>query len=311
MPYDVSAPGLARAQMDEDLTLVETLMGGTHDMRARRERYLPREEKESEHKYEGRLKRTFLFNAFKETVIDLTSRPFSKPVALSDKSDAALAALQDNVDNAGRNLHNFARDFFQCGLSDGLVHVFVDYPRAPAGMTLADELSSGYRPYFAEVKAADLIYFESGRVNGTEKLTKIRFNEWTVDREANGGQRRCRRIREVELGADGVVRWTLYGETPPAEAAKSPGSAGWYVVDGPGEMTIGEIPLVTFYTNREGFQLASPPLLPLAEMNLQHWQETSDQNNILHVARVPILFGAGFQENELSGAVIGASEALR
>ena len=36
---------------------------------------------------------------------------------------------------------------------------------------------------------------------------------------------------------------------------------------------------------------AHPPLMDLAWLNLAHWQSASDQRHILHVARVPILFG--------------------
>ena len=40
-----------------------------------------------------------------------------------------------------------------------------------------------------------------------------------------------------------------------------------------------------------GFMTAHPPLMDLAWLNLAHWQSASDQRHILHVARVPILFG--------------------
>ncbi|MEL6310895.1 MAG: DUF4055 domain-containing protein, partial [Pseudomonadota bacterium] len=42
--------------------------------------------------------------------------------------------------------------------------------------------------------------------------------------------------------------------------------------------------------------------------NVAHWQSQSDQRNILHVARVPVLFGAGFDEQE--EVVIGANRAI-
>jgi hypothetical protein len=36
---------------------------------------------------------------------------------------------------------------------------------------------------------------------------------------------------------------------------------------------------------------AEPPLEDLAYLNVSHWQSASDQRHILHIARVPILFG--------------------
>jgi len=43
---------------------------------------------------------------------------------------------------------------------------------------------------------------------------------------------------------------------------------------------------------------AEPALLDLANLNIAHWQSDSDQRNILHVARVPILFAAGLGDSE-------------
>jgi len=61
---------------------------------------------------------------------------------------------------------------------------------------------------------------------------------------------------------------------------------------------ISEIPVVPFYTNRKAFMVAAPPLNTLADVNIAWWQSNSDQRVILHYARVPILFGAGFQPED-------------
>jgi hypothetical protein len=54
---------------------------------------------------------------------------------------------------------------------------------------------------------------------------------------------------------------------------------------------------------------AKPPLAALAEVNVAHWQSASDQRNILTIARVPILFGAGFTDD--STIEVGASSMIR
>ena len=63
------------------------------------------------------------------------------------------------------------------------------------------------------------------------------------------------------------------------------------------------------YLNRTGFMTGEPPLSELADLNVAHWQSQSDQRNILHVARVPILYGAGFEEADT--IEIGASSMVR
>ncbi|MGR5448171.1 DUF4055 domain-containing protein, partial [Vibrio jasicida] len=43
-----------------------------------------------------------------------------------------------------------------------------------------------------------------------------------------------------------------------------------------------------------------PPLAELAYMNVEHWQSKSDQQTILHVARVPILFAKMLGDNKIT-----------
>jgi hypothetical protein len=68
-------------------------------------------------------------------------------------------------------------------------------------------------------------------------------------------------------------------------------------------------PDVFFYGYRQEFGIGAPPLLDLAFLNVEHWQSASDQQTILHVARVPILFAKGFSSTD--GLVVGASTAVR
>ncbi len=51
------------------------------------------------------------------------------------------------------------------------------------------------------------------------------------------------------------------------------------------------------------------PLLDLAYLNVKHWQSQSDQDNILRVARVPILAMIGAEED--SQLKVGASSAVK
>ena len=65
-----------------------------------------------------------------------------------------------------------------------------------------------------------------------------------------------------------------------------------------GRHGLGQVPLITFNVAPNGFMRCRPPLIDLAWLNLAHWQSSSDQRHILHVARVPILFGRALQAGE-------------
>ena len=76
-----------------------------------------------------------------------------------------------------------------------------------------------------------------------------------------------------------------------------------------GVTSLKKIPFVFFYGLKQDFGVGAPPLLDLAYQNVQHWQSDSDQQTILHVARVPILFAKGFSEADT--IVVGSSAACR
>ena len=66
------------------------------------------------------------------------------------------------------------------------------------------------------------------------------------------------------------------------------------------------MPIITI-----GFLDDRPPLEDLAFLNLRHWQSQSDQDNILHVARVPFKHFAGFSEQEVGLLSFGPYVAAR
>ena len=78
-----------------------------------------------------------------------------------------------------------------------------------------------------------------------------------------------------------------------------------------GTTSLSKITLVPVYLNRTGFMQGEPPLEDLADLNLAHWRRSSDLENILHVAGVPILFGVGFSIENGDKLVIGASTMAR
>lgn len=278
----VDTPSQAYLDMHEDLRLVDTLMGGTDAMRAAGQLYLPREPRESAEAYRNRLSRSTLYNAFADTVQKLVGKPFSKPTVIGADTLEPIKEWCGNIDLCGSNITTFCREVFELGLTDGLTHLLVDFPRNEPGKTLADEQKAKARPYVVPVKAINLIAWSSELVNGVRTLTQVRIRENAVEADGKWGEKVVQRIRV--LFPD---RFELY------EKQKK----DWALID-QGEVSLGRVPLVTFYTGKTGFMTAKPPLLDLAHLNVQHWQSSSDQQHILHFIRFPLLHGAGFNQDQ-------------
>jgi len=297
---DVATPNAAWSAMAPDWELIHDLLGGTRTMRGAAERWLPREPRESFEAYRVRLGRTVLFNGLGRAVQTLAGKPFAKPAVLSEDADPEIAALARDLDLGGRDLTVFARDVLRAALADGLTHILVDYPAAPqSGLpeTLEAERRRGARPYLVQVPARDLIGWRTRADGAGTRLDRIRIREQAVERDGIWGERRVEQIRVLEPG-----RWALWRR-------RSDGPGERWTLHAEGESSMPEIPLVTIYADRTGFLTARPPLIDLAWLNLAHWQSSADQRHILHVARVPILFGRNLKIGE-DGLEIGPNRLV-
>lgn len=297
----VRTPSAAYMRGAERRLLPSTLMGGTAAMRRAGETFLPREYAEDTVAYAARLNRTTLFNAFAKTVVDMVGRIFAKPVQVGSDVPAPIAALCDNVDLTGRDINTFAYEVARDAMAAGVSFIMAEMPPAlPEGATRADELATGQRPYLVHVKAEDLIGWKTTTVGGREIATQVRIVECVDAPDPNSPfeDRKVEQVRVIEIAGNGCI-WTTH---------RKDGEGKWSVHES-GTMAAQEIPLTPVYFKRCGFFEGEPPLADLAELNLAHWQSSSDQRNILHVARVPILFGSGWDEKDT--LTIGAGTFAR
>lgn len=264
---------------------IDALLGGTRAMREAGLAFLPKHPAESEDAYTYRLEVSTLFNGFRRTVETMAGKPFSEPLKIGDDVPPQIAGYADDIDLQGRNLHAFSHEVMTAVLSYGLSHILVDYPTTTPGQTLADQRTSGARPYFVHLLAKQVLGWKSKRINGVETLIQLRTLESVEEDDGEFGVTKVAQVRVIEPTA-----WRTYRQPNPEEEPDV------WTIHAEGIVSLGFIPLATAYGERTGFMTARPPLLDLADLNIEHWQSASDQSNILHVARVPILFAAGFDD---------------
>jgi hypothetical protein len=294
---NVNTPSLACQDMEQARALPRTLMGGTKAMRDAGREYLPQEPAESAQNYDNRLSRSVLFNVYGQAVEDLTGKVFSKPVHSQDDVPEDMASWLENIDLAGNDLNTFAKKVFEDAFH-GVSYILVDYPRVMTSGTLEEERKAGARPYCVHVPCQNLIGWKSARINGVETLTQVRIREMSVEADGEWGEKAVCRVRVLDLkpGAEGEPRCFFTVWEPVKDAQ---GKETWRInMEMSGIMSIGLIPMVAVYTKRTDFMAGKPPLADLADLNCLHWQKWSDQNQIEHVASVPVLFFTGFTPTE-------------
>lgn len=276
--------------------IAEALLGGTAAMRAAGKKFLPQWPGEDRESYEARLSTATLFPAFGRTLGVMSGKPFSKQITLGDDTPESIKTWCDDVDLQGNSLHTFAAMMMDEALGFGLAGILVDYPRVSGARTLADERAIGARPYMVPIRHSQILGWKAQRSNGATVLTQLRLAESKEVDDGEFGVKQEPRVRVLTPGA-----WAVY----------MPGSKqedDW-VLEEQGTTTLQDIPFAPVYGRKRGFMDGVSPLLDLAYLNVKHWQSQSDQDTILHVARVPILAMVGADDD--TKLTVGASTAVK
>ena len=286
----VGTPNHHHKEQQPKWQLADDLVGGTRSMRARGMDYLPKGKGESINKYEARLNRTFLYGSYAKTLGNLVAMPFGKPAMHNQEDsqrDAREAALDVSCDREGTTIPRFARRRLAALLAKGKTGFMVDYPQVPEGATAQDQANRQYRPYFTEVKPEQIIGWKWGHDPVTEARVLAELRIKSIVQENPG-------LPEWEQGdpIEQVDVWT------PSEKTTWRKTEDDFKIYARVPYTLGYIPFVyRAHNHRDNDPLAGEaPLEPLAMLSVEHWQSTSDQRDILHTARIPILFGSGLDE---------------
>lgn len=304
----VAQPSQEYLAMSEFWTLTATLRAGTKAMREAGKTYLPQDTDEQPAAYEARINRSVLTNLYKKTADKLVGKPLKQPIVVEDSVPVEIRPLLDDIDSLGTRLDVFAKDILQQAVDDGMTHVLVEFPNSDKAaqeigefkntdgtraLSLRQATKLNIRPYARHVKAQDLIGWQHEVINGRKTLTQIRIAEiGRVEGDNPYEQDTRERVRVIERD-----KWELFEKQKRENVGEGGKKTEWVSIE-TGVNTLGIIPLVTLYTNQIGFMMARPWLEDIAWLNVSHWQSDSDQRNLLHVARVPILFAKGFGDDD-------------
>lgn len=286
-PKDPSTTSYAYDRMVDVWKKLDTLIEGTDAMRAAGQEYLPQHEEEGDVAYNERLSKATLLNVTKMTLESWVGKPFSDPLQVGADVPEEIKSILPNIDLQGNSLDVFSRHWFREGVAKGLSHVLVDFPRPRPTVdgrprTLADDRAENLRPYLCQIRPENLIFAHSEMIDGVETVTHVRILEEHIQM-VGFGEVCVLQIRQITPG-----KVVIYEQHKDPRTKK----IVWVQID-TYDYDLNFVPLVTFYTDREEFMVSRAPLNDLADLNIRHWQSTSDQISILTVARFPILAVSG------------------
>lgn len=299
MTSSVRSESAAVVEMAQPWPMIRALVGGTSAMRAAAEAFLPRWPNEEADSYKARRSVATLYPAFSRTAEVLAGKPFSKAIVLSDDMPERIREWSNDIDRQGHNLHAFAAGLMRDCMTYGVAGVFVDFPPVDGFKNSHLEKQAGVRPYFTRYASGNILGWRTSRESGAERLIQLRLLEVVIEHEGAFGEKSIEQVRVLTPGA-----WQTWRKSSAAIAGKD----AWAIHE-EGATTLSEIPFVFFYGEQTGFGTGKPPLIELAHQNVEHWQSASDQQTILHVARVPILTIVGADQD--TAITVGASSAVK
>ena len=282
-------------QMAPHWATIRAVMEGTEYLKRNAETYLPQQPMELAESWQGRVSRSVFSPYFQKILRVAVGLILRKPIFLEGGDEAYWEEWREDVCRDGStDLDQFAWNLMTNALAFGHSSILVDYPDTSNVKTLADETEAALKPYLVELPCTQVIGWRHDPRENMGKLQQLRVREAARVPKGRFGVEYKSRVRVLEPGSYEV--W---------EAADDQGAADWKIIES-GSMSVKDIPVCTVYGQKEAVMYSKPPLLPLAALNISHYQKASDLTQSLHIAAQPILVMKGMDDLQNDNTTQGA-----
>lgn len=272
-------------------TPIDICVGGTRDLRANAPSIIPQEPSESDDAYNRRIFHATLPPFLQRLASQAAGVILRKGIQLD--GDPYWQEWAQDCCGDGTTLDEYSRRQLITAILWGHSSTIVDYAGGPAPRNLAEEREANAKPYLVPVHPRQILGWRLSSDSRSSPLEQVRIREQVVVPAGAYGEELVDQIRVLTPG--GYELWRSSSATP---------SGQWQLYDS-GFTTIGEIPLVTVYSNRLGNLLSAPPLEEVAQLVVAYAQRFCDFHHAIHVGSNPVLVLRGFDPD--SDAPLGIS----
>jgi hypothetical protein len=292
------------AMADKWIRMRDTV-AGTDAVKAAGTRYLPALKEQSTADYEAYKTRAKFFNATWKTVEALTGMLFRRPPVI-ETAESIKPLLQD-VTMSGKSFATFAQQIAMESLTVGRVGILVDYPTmSTEGMTAAEAAKLNLRPVMQRYAAESIINWKTAWINNKTVLTLVVLTE---DAALEGGEfehKTEKRYRVLDLSA-GAYRVRVFRINDKGEDEQVGGDI-YPLMNG---KPLDFIPFYFLAVDDTTPDIDIPPLIDLADLNLDHYRMSADHKHGLHFTGMPTGVITGYRpKNENEKLYIGAESFL-
>lgn len=299
---DPSIPSAAYEQMRPRWEKCRDCFAGTEAIRAGTTKYLPQYSGESNARYAVRRILAAFYNGYARTVLASVGLLVEEPPTLGDDMPEELKQLAENIDASGTHLHVFAKRLVTSGVVDGYAGIMVEHSRPDAEnvdgsraslaatiarkvrglLSLDDEKRLGLRPYFLLFRADDVFREHYESVNGVKTLVLLVLREVVSKRVGLFGVKSVTQYR-IYTNDKGLIRYQLW--TTPDLGGRPTLSEGPNVITNQEEIPWSPLVVGDEIPGKPGEY--KPPLIDLAELNIQYHVSLTNHLSLQSLAYVP------------------------
>ena len=280
-------------------------VAGTDAVKAAGTRYLPALKEQSTDDYEAYKTRAKFFNAVWKTVQAMTGMLFRRPPVV--ETAESIKPLLEDVTMSGKSFVTFAQQIAMESLTVGRVGILVDYPtQSTEGMTAAEAAKLNLRPVMQRYTAENIINWKTAWIGNKTVLTLVVLTE---DAALEGGEfehKTEKRYRVLDLSA-GTYRVRVFHVNDNGDDEQIGGDI-YPLMNG---KMLDFIPFYFLGVDDTTPDIDIPPLLDLADLNLDHYRLTADHKHGLHFTGLPTGVITGYRpENENEKLYVGAAHFI-
>jgi hypothetical protein len=254
---------------------------GTQYLRDNAIRYLPRQPREQEDAWKGRVARSVFSPYFSRVIRTAIGLILRKPVVFEGGDETFWGEWRGNVDRQGTDLEEFLRNQLATSIAYGHSGWLTDFPKAEGVVTLRDQTMAELKPYFVAVAPWNILGWRHDAREHMGKIQQVRIRENIAKADGRYGLKYVEQVRVLTPG--GYELWEDLDTT------------GWTLIES-GQTSLSEVPLSVTYGGKMGTLHSKPPLLDIAHLNLTHYQRHADLIHALHIAAQPMLVLKGWDD---------------
>jgi hypothetical protein len=277
---------------------VRDVVSGQDAIYAGTTRYLAKLTDETDDDYRKRMHRTPFYNASWRTMAAFVGMMFRKPPL--KEIPAALEPYLNDVTMSGVSFDNFAQEIVLEDIAVSRVGVLVDYPSGAqinsdgTPMSLAQTEALGLRPTMVMYRAEQILNWRFEYVNNRYLLTQVRLLETATETTSEFEEKEYDVIRVLDL-IDGKYRVRRFKEDNEEQI-------GWDIFPTMNNAPMTEIPF--FFIGPDGGQheLSEPVLIDLVDLNIKHYQVSSDYEHGCHMTGLPTPVVSGMTAERFDAA---------